>query len=87
MKLATFLENETQISALVVDVDGASQTAQTAQLVHLPLAFAWLERERGKPSDASSIARTYGETVLAFVEQNEVARPAADGILLAHAEK
>ncbi len=84
MKLATFLENETQIPALVVDVDGASQIAQ---LVHLPLAFAWLERERGTPSDASSIARTYGESVLAFVERNEVCRPAAEAILRAHTEE
>lgn len=79
MKLATFLENETQVPALVV-VDGGS-----TKLVHLPSAFAWIEREAGRPSGASEIARTYGESVLGFVERGSVTRDAANTLLSAHA--
>lgn len=80
MKLATFLENETHVPALVVDADSTSP-----RLIHLPLAFAWLEARHGRPNDAASVARAYGESVLGFVERNAQARPAADEIVAAYA--
>ncbi len=84
VKLATFLENETQVPAIVVDADSPSAPAT---LIHLPLAFAWLESHRGRPSDASAIGKAYGESVLGFVERNETARPVADALVHAFEEK
>lgn len=79
MKLATFLEGPSQVPALVVDDKAPS-------LVHLPGAFAWLEKREGRADGASVVAQKYGESVLAFVERAEVARPAAEAILAAHAK-
>jgi len=78
VKLATFLDGQTQVPALVVHGEEPS-------LVHLPGAFAWLEAREGRDAGASRVAHTYGETVLGFVERAAVARPAAERILAAHA--
>lgn len=77
MKLVTFVENDTQVPALLVDTKGAPD------LLHLPLAFEWLEAHEGRGKEGAK-AR-YGESVLAFVEREEVCRPAAEKLLAASA--
>lgn len=82
MKLATFVENDTQIPALVVDTDA---TATAHALVHLPLAFAWLEAREGRAATASAVSARYGASVLGFVEAGGVALAAGRELLAAHA--
>jgi len=84
VKLATFVENETQIPALVVDAD-ANANANANALVHLPLAFAWLEARQGRAATASAVSARYGASVLGFVEAGDVALAAAREVLAARA--
>jgi fumarylacetoacetate (FAA) hydrolase len=51
-------------------------------------AFAWYEAERGRPSDAATVARHYGADLLEFIRQEARAMPVASDLLkLARAEK
>jgi fumarylacetoacetate (FAA) hydrolase len=51
-------------------------------------AFAWYEADRGRPSDATSIARHYGASLLDFIRHEAVAMPVAVDLLrLARAGK
>jgi fumarylacetoacetate (FAA) hydrolase len=45
------------------------------------VAFAWYEAERGRPSDAASVARHYGASLLEFIRREPQAMPAAVELL------
>jgi fumarylacetoacetate (FAA) hydrolase len=51
------------------------------RIIELSQAFAWFERENGRPGDASLVQARYGRGVLGFVENAAQARPAADSIV------
>src|SRR6185369_13361954 len=51
------------------------------------VAFAWYEAERGRASEAATVARHYGANLLEFIRQETHAMPiAADLLKLARAE-
>src|SRR5262245_7972575 len=81
MRLVTFDAGEGEgerFGALVDD----------ARVLDLTVAFAWHEAERGRPSDAASVARHYGASLLEFIRHEAQAMPiAADLLNLARAGK
>jgi fumarylacetoacetate (FAA) hydrolase len=51
------------------------------RVLDLTVAFAWYEAERGRPSDAVSVARHYGGTLLDFIRREVHAMPVATELL------
>ena len=56
-------------------------------ILDLAACFAWHEHQAGRPCDRHHVRDRFGDGVLGFVENVAVARPAADAIAKAHAEK
>jgi fumarylacetoacetate (FAA) hydrolase len=71
MKLVTFAVNGAERGGIV----------QRETVIDLGTAFAWLERDRGRASDATPLHDRYGAGILGFVEHASDARPAADEIV------
>jgi fumarylacetoacetate (FAA) hydrolase len=71
MKLVTFEVNGAQRGGIL----------QRETVIDLGAAFAWLERDRGRASDATPLEDRYGAGILGFVERASEARPAADEIV------
>lgn len=57
-----------------------------AGIVDLRRAFAWLEREAGRPHDEAAVSARYGDSILGFVEREDDALPAAKRLLEADAK-
>jgi len=53
-------------------------------VVDLASSLAWFEEQSGRPADEAHVAARYGRGVLGFVENADLARPAADAIAAAH---
>lgn len=85
MKLVTFDVAGKQSGGILLGDDGTSaaepRRGQPPTIVDLATAFTWLEREKGRPSDATHMLDRYGSGVLGFVEHAGDARPAADEIV------
>jgi fumarylacetoacetate (FAA) hydrolase len=56
------------------------------EVIDLARAYAWLEGAGRRTPDATTLESRYGRGVLGFVEHADVARPAADAIVRAHAD-
>ena len=56
-------------------------------VIDLAHAFSWHEHRSGRRCDAAHVADRYGKGVLGFIENEEEARPAADGIVQALGKK
>lgn len=80
MKLVTFEHGKTQRGGVLLE-DKEGET-----ILDLEIAFAWLERDKGRAADLRAVAERYGVGVLGFVEHAEEARPAADEIVRRFAE-
>jgi fumarylacetoacetate (FAA) hydrolase len=78
MKLVTYRSGASELRGGILAGD---------TIVDLERAFAYHEKQSGRPSSAADVAVRYGVGVLGFVEHQDVARPAADALLRAHAEK
>jgi fumarylacetoacetate (FAA) hydrolase len=74
MKLVTFEVNGKQSGG--VFLDGPSPV-----VIDLGTAFAWLERDRGRPTDELHMHARYGVGILGFVEHAADARADADEIV------
>jgi fumarylacetoacetate (FAA) hydrolase len=77
MKLVTFRTDAHDRAGVLVD----------DAVIDLAHAFAWYEHTEGRRCDAAHIAERYGKGVLGFIEHASVARPAADVILRAAADR
>jgi fumarylacetoacetate (FAA) hydrolase len=60
------------------DRGGVIEGSDVVDLAH---AFAWYEREAGRPCDDAALRDRYGEGVLGFIENAPTARPAADAVV------
>jgi fumarylacetoacetate (FAA) hydrolase len=56
-------------------------------ILDLASCFAWHEHETKRPCDHHAVSDRYGHGLLGFIEHQSAARPAADAIAKAHAEK
>jgi fumarylacetoacetate (FAA) hydrolase len=56
-------------------------------VIDLAHAFSYFEHKAGRRCDAAHVADRYGKGVLGFIENASEARPAADAIVVMHAEK
>lgn len=56
-------------------------------ILDLAACFAWHEHAAGRPCDRHAVSDRYGEGVLGFIEHQDAARPAADTIAKAFADK
>ncbi len=77
MKLVTFrLDAHERAGVLVEDA-----------VIDLANAFAWYEHIEGRRCDPAHVVYRYGKGVLGFIEHASVARPAAEVIVGAHANR
>jgi fumarylacetoacetate (FAA) hydrolase len=77
MKLVTFRTDAHDRAGVLVD----------DAVIDLAHAFAWYEHTEGRRCDAAHVADRYGKGVLGFIEHASVARPAAESILRAAADR
>jgi fumarylacetoacetate (FAA) hydrolase len=77
MKLVTFRTDAHDRAGVLAD----------DSVIDLAHAFAWYEHTEGRRCDAAHVAERYGKGVLGFIEHANLARPAAEMILRAVADR
>ncbi len=77
MKLVTFRTDAHDRAGVLV---GAVESGGE-HVIDLAHGFAWIEHRAGHRCDAAHVADRYGKGVLGFVENADVARPAADELV------
>jgi fumarylacetoacetate (FAA) hydrolase len=75
MKLVTFHTDAGDRAGIFDD------SAAEPWIIDLAHALAWLESRAGRPHDPADLTARYGDGVLGFIENDAVARPAADELL------
>jgi fumarylacetoacetate (FAA) hydrolase len=77
------VKDEQPMKLVTFEINGKSRGGilQGEVVVDLDTALPWLERDRGRPSDAGYLQDRYGAGILGFVEHASDARPAADEIV------
>jgi len=76
MKLVTFRTDAHDRAGVLVD----------DVVIDLANAFSWYEHSEGRRCDPAHVSDRYGKGVLGFIEHANVARPAADAVVRAHAD-